>query len=59
MGRVLKNARIQKAATSVFVLKAFFQLVSHMEQSVLPRVRTWPLVKEEKSSQMFFIKTKP
>lgn len=39
MAHVLRSARTQRAATSVFVLKVFTLLVSHMGQSVLPRVR--------------------
>lgn len=46
MGHVLRTARIQRAAMSVFVLKAFFHLVSPMGQSVLLRVRNWPLIRE-------------
>lgn len=39
MEHVLRSARTQKAAMSVFVLKVFSLLVSLMDQSVLRRVR--------------------
>lgn len=59
MAHVLKTARIQRAAMSVFVLKAFFQLVSRMGQSVLPRVGTLSSKKKNLHKCFLFFLSKP
>lgn len=38
MEHVLRSARTQRAATSVFVPKAFIRSENRMERNVLPRV---------------------